>query len=140
MEKEQFNLGFISPKLGRVDAAAMTEELDDRSVILTISDLPFVAGTYIGKDAIDALRLLRRKIEPEGWRVLCNGARRNGWASGMARDMSNGFRMYSLRTGKRASINDVVDTFGTAPADEVATCDEQRAWYESWLANSEFKR
>jgi len=136
---ESFELALLSPDGVRILVNASTTESTDGRVSLVLEKADVCSGVFTGYDAIDALRLLRRKVERLGWRVLCNGARRDAWASGMARDMSNGFRLYiNLEHGKPA--RDVADTFDEAPSELIGTCEEQRAHYERWLAESAAQR
>ena len=92
-----------------------------------------------GDDLIECLRQVRERIEPSGWRLLCNGSRRDAYASGMQRDMLGGAALYLLRPGTEASTNDVVPTFGPAPESSVGTLQEQEAGYTRWLASLQQK-
>ncbi|WP_236790575.1 hypothetical protein [Amycolatopsis sp. GM8] len=47
--------------------------------------------------------------------------------------MGGGLRIYVLRPGRRATIDDLVDTLADAPVDQLATVDEQQAFWEAWL-------
>lgn len=91
---------------------------------------PYAAA---GPDMFEALVRLRRQLEPEGWAIAVQGARRDAYPSGMARDMGGGFRTYLLRPGRKASVSDLVDTLADAPVALLATVDEQRAFFEAWL-------
>jgi|CZKU01.1.fsa_nt_gi ADP-ribosylglycohydrolase len=88
---------------------------------------------FTADDLIACLRQLRERIEPAGWRLLCNGARRDANASGMQRDMFGGDVVYVLRPGVEASQADVVPTFGPAPARAIGTLQEQDAFHARWL-------
>src|SRR5438445_3727542 len=85
-------------------------------------------------DAFECLCLLRKQLDREGIRLCCNGARLNVWPSGMARDMGGGLKAYVLQIGRRASIDDLVDIFESAPIEDIATVEEQRRFAEKWLA------
>jgi hypothetical protein len=50
----------------------------------------------------------------------------------MARDMGGGMQVYVTQAGRRASPGDLVGTLDDAPADRLATVDEQRAFAEAW--------
>lgn len=76
--------------------------------------------------ALHALNEIRGGLEPDGWLVGVNGARRDAAASGMALDMGGGLSVYVHDTEPPR----LVDTFGRAERTEVATLAEQ----EDWLA------
>src|SRR5262249_26687490 len=87
-------------------------------------------------DFYECLRAFRREIEPDGFRVLCQGARPNVWPSGMARQMGGAWKSYVHTLGQPGSIKDLVGTFD--PVEDVAsvgTVEEQdefirRHWAE----------
>jgi hypothetical protein len=85
-------------------------------------------------DVFECLCRLRTELDREGIRLCCNGARLNVWPSGMARDMGGGSKAYVLQIGRRATIDDLVDIFDSAPIEDVATVEEQRRFAEKWLA------
>jgi len=87
-------------------------------------------------DVFECLCRIRVPLDHEGVRLCCNGARRDVWPSGMARDMGGGFRAYVLEIGRRASREDLVDIFDPAPIESIATVDEQRRFSEKWLATA----
>jgi hypothetical protein len=90
--------------------------------------------TATAPDMFEALVRLRRQLEPDGLRVAVQGSRRDTYPSGMARDMGGGMMVYVMRPGLPAHPEDVMETLGDAPLDQVATVDEQRACFEAWLA------
>jgi hypothetical protein len=81
----------------------------------------------------EALVRLRRQLEPDGLMVAVQGARRDTYPSGMARDMGGGMKVYVMRPGQPGRP-DLVETLDDAPPDQMATVDEQRAFFEAWLA------
>ena len=83
-------------------------------------------------DAFSALNAAREKFEPEGWRFLCNGARRDCYAFGAQLAADLGEEVFQLKPGKPAARDDLVGIF--LPADEsvAATLDEQRTFFERW--------
>ena len=78
-------------------------------------------------DYFEALRTARRQLDPYGVRLLVNGARRDVWASGMAREMSRGMRIYLIERGKPAEH--VVDLLAPCDASLVGTVQEQDDYY-----------
>jgi hypothetical protein len=78
-------------------------------------------------DAFEALSLVRKALDDEGWLLGVQGARTDVWPSGMARQQGGGMRAYRLRRGRRPRFKDLVDVF--APADEhLGTVHAQRAF------------
>jgi hypothetical protein len=61
------------------------------------------------------------------------GCRRDAFPSGMARDMGGGEVIYVIRPGQVARLDEAVDTLADAAVGELATIDEQRAYWEAWL-------
>ncbi|MFC0439544.1 hypothetical protein [Kutzneria buriramensis] len=90
--------------------------------------------TATGPDMFEALVRLRRQLEPDGLTIAVQGSRRDTYPSGMQRDMSGGGRVYVLRPGRPVGRDDVVKTFDDAPVDQVATVEEQRAFWDAWRA------
>ena len=86
-----------------------------------------------GPDLFEALRNLRRVIDPLGFRLALNGARRDAWASGMQRDMGEGRYVYLLEPGQKGRPEQV-DTLGTAPIEFIGSVAEQETHYAHWLS------
>ncbi|MEU6645028.1 hypothetical protein ABZ863_21035 [Saccharomonospora sp. NPDC046836] len=85
-----------------------------------------------GPDMFEALVNLRRQVEPFGWLVALQGSRLDTYPSGIARDMGGGLRVYVLRAGRAALFDDLVATLDDAEPDQLATVDEQRAYWRAW--------
>ena len=90
-------------------------------------------GTVTGRagDLFDALVEVRRQLEPDGWLVAVQGARRDTYPSGMARDMGGGASVYVLRLGEPA--RERVRTFDDAPPELLGTVEEQRRHYDTFF-------
>lgn len=82
-------------------------------------------------DLFEALRSMRREIEPHGWLLAVQGARRDTWPSGMLRDQLDGAAVYILPADPKA-VPETVGTFDPAPWELLATVAEQEAAWESW--------
>lgn len=85
-----------------------------------------------GPDAFDALAGVREQLEPSGWRLAVQGARRDTYPSGMARDMGGGFSVYVLRIGQPPGREDLVRTFDEADPALLATVAEQEEHWRRW--------
>lgn len=80
-----------------------------------------------GVDLFSCLQDIRRQIEPDGWKVCVNGARRDAYPSRLSLDLSGGYWIYIVRRwwpAKRVYI------FDAAPIGKIATVDEQDEYFE----------
>ncbi len=84
-------------------------------------------------DAFAALNAARAKFEPQGWRFLCNGARRDCFAFGAQIRADLGEQVFQLKPGKPAARDDLLNIFMPAEAGMVGTLAEQRAFFDDWL-------
>ncbi len=91
--------------------------------------------TATGPDVFEALVRLRRQLEPDGLMIAFQGARRDTYPSGMARDMGAGMKVYVLHPGIRGRREDLVETLDDARLDDLGTVDEQRAFHDRWIAD-----
>lgn len=85
-----------------------------------------------GRDLFDALVALRRRLEPRGWAIAVNGARRDAYPSGMLRDMGGARKVYVLAPGRPARREDLVNTFDDTDPALVGTVEEQERAYDEW--------
>jgi hypothetical protein len=90
--------------------------------------------TATAPDMFEALVRLRRQLEPDGLAVAVQGARRDTYPSGMARDMGGGMKVYIMRPGLAARREDLVATLDDADPGQIATVDEQHAYAREWQA------
>lgn len=103
---------------------------------LDIDSPTFGYRTFESGDLFWALIDFRKVVEPQGWRVLCNGARRDTWPSGMLADSTAGTKVYLLSGPKEKSGSlPILDTFGPAPRTEVVTVEDQIRWRDEFFAN-----
>lgn len=79
----------------------------------------------------DALLNLRKKLEPLQIKILCWGARKDVWASGMQRDMGAGLTAYLLSEGEGRKPEQSI--FDYAAPETIGTVTEQRAFADKWL-------
>lgn len=86
-----------------------------------------------GEDFFSAFAEIRHQLERLNIRVLCYGACRNVYPSGMLRDMANGLKAYKLSLGKKADRSDVVGIFDRGPEMDIGSVDDQRRFYDQWL-------
>jgi len=104
-------------------------------ISLALSDGSGRVWEALGGDVFDALMRLRLEAERDSVQILCNGARRNAWSSGMQRDMGEGYSVYLLQAEKGARQPEVA-TLDPAPPDQVVSVAEQRAFFEEWGGHS----
>ena len=86
-------------------------------------------------DAFAALNAARAKFEPQGWRFLCNGARRDCYAFGAQLATDLGEQVFQLVPGKSAAKGDLVGIFQPADESSVGSLVEQQAFFERWKSS-----
>lgn len=84
-------------------------------------------------DLFEALVLVRRQLEPQGWLVAVQGSRLDAYPSRMARDMGGGERIYVHRPGQPARSEDLVDTLAAAEPEDLATVAAQQQYWQRVL-------
>jgi hypothetical protein len=129
----EISLRVKTPSGDVIDAPALIGTAD-RSYTLEVDLAGLGTRHIVGPDLFEFLACLRTELEALGYRTLVNGARRNVWPSGMARDMGGGRKAYVLMLGKQASRPDMVDIFEPAPESEIALVQEQEAFQQAWFA------
>jgi len=88
-------------------------------------------------DLFNALVDLREKLDRSGIKLLCNGARKDVYPSGMSRSMGGGRKAYVIRKGHPARMASLLDIFDPADIDSVVSVCEQQAFHEEWFASLE---
>ena len=118
------------------DVPALVARTDgDYRLEMTIPRLGFRRA--VGPDQFECLLRLRAELEPLGYRTLVNGARRNAWPSGMGRDMGGGRLAYLLVLGQHDQKPALVDIFEAADEADLSVVEDQRAFFDSWIAEVE---
>jgi hypothetical protein len=117
---------------GARESAALSWSRDGDSYHVTL-DHSTGPLTGHGRDLFDAFADLRRHLEPRNWAVAVNGARRDTYPSGMARDMGGARRVYILQLGHPASRENLVNIFGDADPALLGTVAQQQQHYTDWL-------
>ncbi len=85
-----------------------------------------------GADAFAALTALRLQLEPSGWFVAVQGARRDTYPTD--RDVDGGLSVHVLQTGRPARPDDRVATFDEADPMLLGTVAEQEEHWRLWQA------
>ncbi|HEY5723947.1 MAG TPA: hypothetical protein VIT45_16680 [Allosphingosinicella sp.] len=101
--------------------------------ILRVSGRELQEEEFTGRDLFQAMIALRRELDASGKKLLCAGARRDVFPSGMARSMGSARKAYVMKLGEPATI--LVDIFEPAHADQIATVDEQQRFREQWIVS-----
>ena len=98
-------------------------------------DISFLSRreTAIAPDYFEALTMLRKKFEPEGLLIVCNGSVENVYPSAMARSMGGGLKAYRLTMGTPAKTADLVSIFDATLNSPPASVEQQEAFYQTWL-------
>lgn len=100
---------------------------------LTVNGGDFHERRFVGDDLFGALIALRQDLEQRGGKLLCAGARRDVYPSGMSRSMGGARQAYFIKLGEPATV--LVDIFDRADASDVGTIDEQSAYKARWAAS-----
>ena len=79
-------------------------------------------------DVFECLMRLRLQVERAGWLLCCNGARRDSWSTGMARDMGGGWLVYLLEGVPKAQRPPLVPTLDPVAPELAATVEQQWLW------------
>jgi hypothetical protein len=87
----------------------------------------------------DALNRIRGQIESEGIRLLCYGASKFCWPSGMAMEMGAGLHVYRLKIGRKPEMEHLIGTFDTGEDVVPATLAQQKAFADEWLKSIGWK-
>ncbi|TCO55918.1 hypothetical protein [Actinocrispum wychmicini] len=85
-----------------------------------------------GRDLFQALQEIRLELEPGGWSIAVQGARKDTYPSGMVRDMVGARRVYVLHTGRDMAKEDLVNIFAEAAAAALGTVEQQKNNYQEW--------
>ena len=99
--------------------AALTAGLSDACQLVIAWPVGSEERHFDGPDYYECLRAFRRVIEPDGFRVLCQGARPNVCPSAMASEMGGAMKSYVLTLGLPAFTKDLVGTFD--PVEDIAS-------------------
>jgi hypothetical protein len=119
---------------GTIQNAQLSYDEDSERCFLALllHQTPFSAEAT---DYFEALAQIRVQLERNQIQLLCYGASRCVYPSGMGRDMGQGLRAYKLKLGQYARTIDLVDIFTSEPDVEPATVYEQHACYGQWLTS-----
>jgi hypothetical protein len=90
------------------------------------------------RDYFECLLAVRSRLQTEGIRVCCQGARRDVWPSSMARDMGSGLAAYVLTSAPGRP--ELVPVFDPADVALIGTVEEQEAHFRSWWEHRTGKR
>jgi hypothetical protein len=90
-------------------------------------------------DYFGALIEIRKGLEAKQIRLLCWGARKDVWPSGMQRDMGAGMTAYQLLEDG-TNNPDARSIFEYAAPETVGTIDEQKANAEAWYQKARGRR
>jgi hypothetical protein len=104
-------------------------------VALDVDSPTFGQRTFENGDLFWALIDFRKLVEPKGWRVLCNGSRRDAWPSGMLAQMLAGASVYLLSRPDAERCYERLNTFDPADPRDVASVEEQIAWRDQFFAS-----
>jgi hypothetical protein len=127
METEVVQLDVQRPGTEKISLQAKLIDLNADVCRLTIAwPVGSAERHFDADDFYECLRAFRRVIEPEGFRVLCQGSRPicqgsrpNVRPSGMASQMGGAWKSYIHTLGQPTSMKDLVGTFD--PVEDIAS-------------------
>jgi hypothetical protein len=102
---------------------------------LVVLDGPLGRLESVERDYFEALVAIRRRLEPAGWWVAVQGARRTTYPSGVLRAQGGARNVYVLELGRPAQRAHRAMTFDDADPADLGTVDEQKDFYERWLGS-----
>ena len=115
----------------QIKATLELYEYDEEVEIkLYLTDTEYVSGA---DNFFDALVDIRKKLESHNIKLLCAGCLLNVYPSAMILNMGSGRKAYCLHFGKQASMDDIVDIFSSCGEKDVASVDEQKAYFAKWI-------
>jgi hypothetical protein len=126
----------VDPSGHLATADLLSRRTADHGYLLEVQG-PWGSTTAAADDLFEALTQVRRELEPRGWRILIQGARRDTYPSGMQRDQAAGRRVYVMRPGQPATLDDVRDTFAPADRTDVGSVAEQERAWQQWRAQDQ---
>jgi hypothetical protein len=133
---EEIELELVHPGDGRHARGLLRLAAPDPRTQACALELIFAERRWArtSSDYFDALCLIRRDLEEDGWLLSCYGASREVYPSAMARDMGLGRKAYKTQLGRHARSSDLVDILATGPDVQPATVDEQAEFHRRWIA------
>lgn len=90
---------------------------------------------YEGEDLFECMTALRKDLEREGIKLLCNCSRKDVFSSRKTRMEEGGTHAYALIPGCRATEDNLVDLFEYVPPALAATVEEQIGFFREWLGS-----
>ena len=104
---------------------------------LAFRDFDGARQRFEARDLFEAFLAMRENFEARGCQLLCAGARKDAWPSGMSRSMGGGRKAFIVHLGLPAEMDALVDIFDYAEPEVVGTVEEQRAHISKWFDSLE---
>lgn len=132
MDSERIHVRLLTSDGLPLDAVLTVSAASPWEVSLDIGNSTFFGA---GDDLFDALVELRKELGAKGVSILCQGAAKNVYPSRMSRQMGGARRAYKLTLGRQAFFPDLVDIFDPASPEEIASVDDQKAFFVEWIGS-----
>jgi hypothetical protein len=110
---------------GQTERAVLRWSWADMSAVVELHSPSLGKVSASGHDLSAALAGVRAVVEPQGARVLCNGARRDATVSGMLSQSTGASRVYLLDGVPRGQHPNTAGIFDPAAPELVGTLSEQ---------------
>jgi hypothetical protein len=130
-ERSRTTVGVLNPD--RSKGEAQVEWWSDGVACIVNVTFDGVGFHGSSSDFFAALGEARRQLERTGHRLLCYGASRNVWPSGMSRDMGRGLKAYQVTLGQRGGV--LRGIFANGPDVVPSTVEEQAGFSQQWFSS-----
>jgi len=130
MSQESRQLKLLKSDGRMVECTASFDVSIDSAISISFEDKP--AKVFEDEDLFKSMILIREHLKKEGTILLCNGARRDVYPSGMSRGMGKGRKAYTLVIGEQARKANLIDIFDYAEPSMIAGIESQLEYYEEW--------
>lgn len=110
----------------------------DNNVLLNLTwqNSAFDSVSATDRDFFECLIKIRIILLQRGFYVLCNGARKDVYPSGMQRDMGKAIKAYQMKLGQDVQSSDKVRIFEECSESLVTTPEEQKIFFQQWLLSN----
>ena len=125
----------IKPNHGAIIEAELKVESVGNKCLISLNTYEIINGYFEAQDLFGAFVQMHSYLDQQGAKLLCNGARRDAFPSGMSRRMGGGRKTYITRLGMPSRRTDLVDIFDYAEARNVGTIQEQKDYHDKWVSS-----
>ena len=132
MDKEVYNVSYViigEKKKGEIELV----EFDDSVEILFKCD--DISVKKQESNYFDALIEIRKILEENKIKLLCQGCAKDVYPSAMMLSMGMGRKAYKNTMGVQAKLNSTVDIFSPCTIEEYSTIEQQYHFFNEWAGS-----